>query len=308
MNKKQLVGHSQGRQYKFFMDDNGWPIMQYKMACTDIPWLPKDGVKLWKEDADHRPVLPLGDPLWVKPSKMKKEVEILRGLEGYIQHWTNTAKEDGTAEYKARLSYLVTYWTGVRNAMRDQGGRDPSRSDELKEGFWPRTRQPGDLMTDLMQDGQTREEFEAEDPYIGILEGRPARAYNVATDLREGFYVFVRPAQNCDEPVWLGRAVENPQFDPEAEHFREVLLQWYTPCGASKDVRQLYTRWDTKTNFRWKVDRMALQADYVSTDSIMASWKPHKNDGDTFVAPRQQVRFALDNLHRIAEEERATFI
>ena len=35
MNKKQLVGHSNERQYKFFVDDNGWPIMQYKQACTD---------------------------------------------------------------------------------------------------------------------------------------------------------------------------------------------------------------------------------------------------------------------------------
>ena len=41
MKKKQLVGYSNGRQYRFFMDDNEWPIMQYKLACTDIPWLPK---------------------------------------------------------------------------------------------------------------------------------------------------------------------------------------------------------------------------------------------------------------------------
>ncbi len=121
--------------------------------------------------------------------------------------------------------------------------------------------------------------------------------YNVAMDLREGFYVFVRPALDCDEPMWLGRAVENPQFDPVVDHFREVLVQWYIPCGTSKDLQRLYTGWDTKTNFRWKIDRTASQADYVSTDSIMASWKPKKNDGDSFVAPRQQVRFAVDNLH-----------
>ena len=46
MNKKQLVGHSNGRQYKFFVDDNGWPIMQYKQACTDTQWLLKEGLKL----------------------------------------------------------------------------------------------------------------------------------------------------------------------------------------------------------------------------------------------------------------------
>ena len=56
-------------------------------------------------------------------------------------------------------------------------------------------------------------------------------------------------------------------------------------------------------NFRWKVDRSALCADHVSTDSIIASWQPRKNDRETFVAPRKQVQFALDNLLRIVEEE-----
>ena len=105
------------------------------------------------------------------------------------------------------------------------------------------------------------------------------------------------------EPVWLAKAVAPPQFDPEAPNFRQVLVQWYKPCGTSKDTRQLYTGWDTKKNFRWRLDRAAVQADYVSTDSIMASWKPKKNDGDSFIAPRQQIKFTVDNLRRIAEEE-----
>ena len=46
MNKKQLVGHSNGRHYKFFVDDNGWPIMQYKRVCTDTRWLSKEELKL----------------------------------------------------------------------------------------------------------------------------------------------------------------------------------------------------------------------------------------------------------------------
>ena len=192
---------------------------------------------------------------------------------------------------------------GVTNAMCDGAKEDAPHSDELKEAFWPRTRQAGDFMTDLMQDGRSREEFETKDPYIGILEGKPPRAYNVATDLREGFYVFVNPAPIAEEPVWLGRAVENPQFDPKAEHFREVLVQWYIPCRTSKDVQQLYAGWDSKSSFRWKIDKKAHTSDYVSTDSVMASWKPKKNDGASFIAPRQQVKFAVDNLRRIAEEE-----
>jgi len=136
-----------------------------------------------------------------------------------------------------------------------------------------------------MHDRQTREELEVEDLYIGTLEGRPPQAYTVATDLREGFYVFVRVAHNSCEPMWLGRVVENPQFDPKADHFCKVLVQWYMPCGKSKEVEQLYSGWNTKTNFKWKINRTALEADYISMDCIMASWKLHKNDGDNFVAP-----------------------
>jgi hypothetical protein len=303
MKKGQLVGHSHGRQYKFFMDDNGWPIMQYKLACTDMSWMPEEGLKLWKEDEDKKPVLPQGDPTRVVPKKMTNESEILRGLEGYIQHWTNASKEDGTTEYKAKMSQLAKYWTAVRNAMCNGDEEGSTGSQELKYGFWPRTRQPGDLSTDFMQDGRTREDLQADEPYIGTLEGRPPPSYNVATDLREGFYLFVRPGKNCPEPVWLGRAMQNPQFDPTAEYFRQVLVQWYTPCGSSKDALKLYARWDTDINFKWKIDRKAKMADYVSTDSVMASWKPKPNKNRTFVAPRQQVQFAADHLRRIAEEE-----
>ena len=155
-----------------------------------------------------------------------------------------------------------------------------------------------------MQDKRTREEVVAEDSYIGFLEGRPPRAYNVVVDLYASYYVFVCPVVESMETVWLRRVVENPQFDPFAEHFCEVLVQWYIPWGTSRDLRRLYIWWSTNANFRWKVDRSALCIDYVSTDNIMASWQPRKNDRETFVAPRKQVQFALDNLHCIVEEER----
>ena len=160
----------------------------------------------------------------------------------------------------------------------------------------------------MMQDRRLCGELEEEDPYIGVLEGRPPPAYNVATDLHKGFYVFVRPAHGCVEPVWLGRATDEPQFDPTEDHFREVPVQWYIPCGTSKDIQTQYAGWDTKPNFRWKIDPSASQADYVSTDSIMASWHQNTKDGTTFRAKKKQVKFAVDNLRRIIEEERGLVV
>jgi hypothetical protein len=126
-------------------------------------------------------------------------------------------------------------------------------------------------MTDFMQDGGTRDELDEEEPYIGPLEGRPPRAYNITTDVREGFYLFVRPGANCNEPVWLGRATENPQFDPQVDHYRKVRVRWYTPCKRSKTMQQLYVGWDTKPSFKWKLDQTCGVADWISTDSILAS-------------------------------------
>lgn len=109
--------------------------------------------------------------------------------------------------------------------------------------------------------------------------------YNVVTDLHEGFYIFVQLANKFLELVWLGKIVENPKFDLHTKYFRKVLIQWYTPCGTSKDIHLLYFSWDMKMNFKLKVDKKALTHDYVLIDSIMASWKPHKNDGNSWRSP-----------------------
>ena len=41
-----LQGHSQAQQFKFYKDANGWPMMQYKILCTNSDWLPKEGGKI----------------------------------------------------------------------------------------------------------------------------------------------------------------------------------------------------------------------------------------------------------------------
>jgi hypothetical protein len=37
-----LQGYTNARQFKFYNDGNGWPLMQYKLWCTDSEWLPKE--------------------------------------------------------------------------------------------------------------------------------------------------------------------------------------------------------------------------------------------------------------------------
>ena len=90
------------------------------------------------------------DPLCVKPRKIKSKAEITRGLDEYIQHWTDMSNKDGTAAYKAHMSHLVTYWMEVRNAMCDIVEEDVMDFNELRHKFWPRTQQQGGFLMDFM--------------------------------------------------------------------------------------------------------------------------------------------------------------
>ena len=43
-----LARHTNAQQFKFYRNGNGWPLMQYKLLCTNSKWLPREG---WKNSA-----------------------------------------------------------------------------------------------------------------------------------------------------------------------------------------------------------------------------------------------------------------
>ena len=57
----------------------------------------------------------------------------------------------------------------------------------LSEGFWPTTSVEANLRDKIAEDGEDREEFGEDDPYIGPLSGRPQPPFRVGWDVREGF-------------------------------------------------------------------------------------------------------------------------
>jgi hypothetical protein len=67
-----LEGHNTTQQFKFYMNVNGWSLMQYKLYCTDPEWLSKEdgGIRFWKEDSDGKPILPTGEPNALPPQQM----------------------------------------------------------------------------------------------------------------------------------------------------------------------------------------------------------------------------------------------
>ena len=84
-----LARHTNALQFKFYRNDNGWPLMQYKLLCTNNEWLPKEGggIRLWKETEDGSPKVPSGDPLALKPRKMYGHDEVYKGLGGFPNLW-----------------------------------------------------------------------------------------------------------------------------------------------------------------------------------------------------------------------------
>ena len=46
----RLIGHSKAHQFRFYVDPQGVPLMQYKVFCTDPSWSPEGGIALWNVD------------------------------------------------------------------------------------------------------------------------------------------------------------------------------------------------------------------------------------------------------------------
>ena len=60
----RLVGLGDMHLFKFYVDEEGWLVMRFKELAIHSHWLPRDkpGIRLWKEDADGKLMIPSGLP------------------------------------------------------------------------------------------------------------------------------------------------------------------------------------------------------------------------------------------------------
>jgi hypothetical protein len=102
-----LQGHKNAQQFKFYKDGNGWPLMQYKLQCTDSEWLPKENgdIRLWQETADGCPKVPSGSPIPLVPQRMRNFDEVVKGLSGFVNLYDTMANEDISGEFSDRMSH-----------------------------------------------------------------------------------------------------------------------------------------------------------------------------------------------------------
>jgi hypothetical protein len=296
----RLIGHTKAQQFRFYMRDDGVPAMQYKLLCTTQDWSPPEGLLVWCVDADGKTMLPDGEPRPCKPIAMKNLEDILKGISGFIQYWESLKIADVGGSCWHRYGSWIHYWTRVRAALADLHQDSPHT---LRHGFWPQTRIDVQASeASLLSNGEVREEFDMDDHYVGPASSRPPPSFRIAVDCHEGYMLILRPGdETYAKPVWVARALSNPNFVTSSPHFRQIQVEYYRPTARNEDVVRHYTGWDTNQHFRWKVDSEHGPS-WVDTDSIFIAWKPRKNHSGSVSIPQKYITFAKDNLARIAEE------
>jgi hypothetical protein len=91
----------------------------------------------------------------------------------------------------------------------------------------------------------------------------------VARDLHEGYFVAVRPADGDTRPVWIAKALSEPNCNPEKPNC--VFIRYFRPTSKNKDVQEKYTGWDSERGLRWMVDE-ANEPLWEKTDALMTAW------------------------------------
>lgn len=270
-----LEGHSTSQQFKFHMDSNGWPLMEYKHLCTDLDWLPEhgNGIRLWSETEDGRPRVPSGSPPPLAPVHKPGLEQVKRGLNGFITHWTEMANDDLSGEFRRKNDPIKDYWKGVRVALDSP----LMVRTTLEDGFWPASRIDNVVEDQMENDGTLREEYAEDPPFVGRRRDRPRPSFRVGRDVYAGYFVAVRPADDDPKPFWLARAITNPNPDPG--HLHLIQIQYWTPSSGRHINMDTYDGWDTKAGNVWREDRV-IPPSWSNTDCIMTAWKPRGKKGN----------------------------
>ena len=131
-----LINRTKAQQFRFYMQGDGVPAMQYKLLCTTQDWSPPKGFFVWHVDANRKTMLLDGEPRPCKPISMKNLKDILKGILCFIQYWENLKIADVGGSCWHRYGSWIQYWTRVRVALTNLH-QDIFLT--LKHGFWPQT-------------------------------------------------------------------------------------------------------------------------------------------------------------------------
>ena len=92
----------------------------------------------------------------------------------------------------------------------------------------------------------------------------------------EGYFVAVRPADGETQPMWIARALSNPNCNPE--HPNCILLQYFCLISRSADVQAFYIGWDSEKGLWWRIEESELLV-WEDTDALMTACSPRIRKG-----------------------------
>jgi len=180
---------------------------------------------------------------------MRNGPEIIKGISGFIPYWKELYEEDITRRVRDTHEPLIAYWDRIRSALL---APDVETHSCLTQGFWPQSRVTiveSEAM--FFDNGDIREEFAADDHYVGPARNRPAPSFRVAVDCYEGYMILVRPEdEEHPKPIWLVKALSSPNFVPTSPNFHQIEVEYCRPSTKDQNVLRTYLGWDTKKNFK----------------------------------------------------------
>ena len=175
----------------------------------------------------------------LQPRAMRNLPDVIRGLLGFISCWDQQAREDRIGEYRRRYEPLSQYWRLVRNALSEPLDLPMS----LQDGFWPSSRIDRTIEDQFTDGGDVREDYDEDEPFVGQSHDRPTPTFRVGRDVYKGYFLALRPCDGDERPVWIARAMSDPNCDPERPN--SIKIQYYRPTLRDGSIQRCYEGWDS---------------------------------------------------------------
>jgi hypothetical protein len=65
------------------------------------------GCQRWTIITKHQPEA-------VKSHKMKNQVEVVKGIQGFISYWYKLIEKDSTGAIRQKMRTIIKYWEGMK--------------------------------------------------------------------------------------------------------------------------------------------------------------------------------------------------
>ena len=168
----------------------------------------------------------------------------------------------------------------------------------LYDGFWPTTRIDQIVEDHFTEGGVLREEFDEDDAFVGQIRDGPAPSFRVVRDVYAGYFLALRPCNGDERPVWITRAMTDPNSDPERQN--SLRIQYYRPTSRDLHIQRTYDGWDARVGLKWRTDD-DLDEVWESTDSLLTAWKSRSqrdSSRSSINIPLEQVEIIKASLMR----------